>query len=290
MVPILLANPKIFYKIGVVVAVALIYLYCRPMAIPCLPCCEPNCSMTGTFTYCMKGTGSETSMCPAMKTTAKILKGIFKAIMAFIEVLKTVLKGIYKVMLNIYKGVAKIIEIIAKIVGIFLNFFSFDFNIIPECPIDFKVWKPDPCVAIKSVFDWLGTQFKLLLDKVLKPVIKKIGDFAPELKKALAPLINFVLDIINVVIMPLIYFVKNVVHLMYYLIVFLKNLFFADFGKYLYWKFLWKIHSIFPYVPIQFVPLIIASIITTQFVGGMIGVMKLTMVPINMTLSIQRIR
>lgn len=284
MVLFLVANPQPLIGLSVVIMLLLSFLYFYPMPIPCLPCCEPNCSMKGTFTYCLPGTGPETTMCPAIRQTTKIFKKVYNGIMAFIGVLETIVGKIFKIVVKLFNVILKVINTIAEFAGVALGVITFDLDVlIPSCKIPIKGWDPDPCKAIKSVISGIGKIFKTVLDKVLKPAIEKIGEFIPKIKEALAPVIDLIFKIFGFVIEPMIEFIKNLINLMYNLIVFLKNLFFADFGKYMYWKTMWKVQSLVPFVPVYYVPFVIALFITLQISGGMMGILKLISVPYNVS-------
>lgn len=282
---IIFANPKLVIIIVAIIIAILVYLYCYPMPVPCIPCCEPNCSMIGTFTYCMKGTGPETTMCPAIEKTTKIFKNIYNLIKSFIDICNTIISKITNALQIVFEKIASVIETIANIVDLDLGLFDFFFKINLTC----KVAKVDVCNPIEKLFDTIVASFKTILDEIIVPVIDKVKEIGGIIRKKLAPIVTFVTDIIVMIVGPLFRFIKHLVLYMYYLLVFLKNILFADFPSYIYWKFMWKIQKIFPFVPVQFVPALIAIIVTSQITGGMIGLTKMTALPANFAKTIPKL-
>lgn len=277
----LVSKNMILTIVGIILAL-MAYFYCRPIAMPCLPCCEPNCTNIGTFTYCTKGTGPESSMCPTINAMKKAFRALYDTIVTFIGVCKKIITGIISVVKKIFEIIKEIIEIIAAIISPSFNGLKLDSLNSISCKVDLILFSLDPCYAcvgapIKAISQLVNELLMLLL----KPIVEVVKGLASIVKAIVGPIISFVIDIVTFILGPFIDLVKNLIYLMGNIVTFFGNIVSVNIFTYMYWKSMWKIKSIFPYIPIELVPIVIALFVYSQFFGGMIGIQKLLYLPIN---------
>ena len=286
----ILQVPKIIFAVVAFFTILFLYLYCRPVGLYCLPCCEDNCSSQGYFTYCInkkdRGNKSDSMYCKAVHGIKVTLKTLLKAVMVLLNVLKLIL-------VNILKAIKKIFNIILDIVNIIMNIGSVTFNFVSKININFEaiscninliVKNFDPCwyglgLQLTSIFSVIG----LLFDKLFTVLVLAVKGFGKVLKPIFGPIITFVIDVIELVLSPLVEVIRAVFELMKDVVVFFIKFFSQDNPfSYIYWKIIWNIQENFPWVPVMMLPMVMALFLSGQFIGGVLGIYKMAFMPMRL--------
>lgn len=293
----ILAIPKLLYGIVAFFTILFLYLYCRPIGLYCLPCCEDNCSSQGYFTYCINkdSRGNKNSFyCKSINGIKVVLKKLLQAVLVLIKVMRVVIVNILKVVKKVFTIILDIINIIINIGSVALNIVSGNFDMNFDkivCNMFFIVQSVDMCWLgmgrpLKATFRFIGTLFEKLLS-ALSAVVKQL---APIFRQTLGPIITFVMDVINFVLTPVIELVQAVITLMKDIVVFFMHFFSQDNPfKYMYWKMIWRLQENFPWVPVETLPLVLAIFVGGQFLGGLVGVYKMALLPLRMANGASRL-
>lgn len=287
---------KILYGIVAFFIILFSYLYCRPLGLYCLPCCEDNCSSKGYFTYCINKDvrGNKNHFyCKSIDAIKVTMKKLLQAVLVLIKVMRVVIVAILKVVKKIFNIIIDIINIIINIGAISMNIVAnFDMNFEKVlCNMNFLVASIDLCwlglgKPLKATFGFVGALFDKLLSS-LSVVVEKIG---PIFRKTLGPIITFVMNVINFVLTPTMELIQSVITLVKDIVVFFMHFFSQDNPfKYMYWKIIWRLQENFPWVPVETLPLVLSLFIGGQFIGGVVGVYKMALLPLRLANGTSRL-
>ena len=284
----LLYLPKIIYAVVAFFTLLFLYLYCRPVGLYCLPCCEDNCSSKGNFTYCInkedRDNKSNSTYCKAVNAVKSTLKALLKAVMVLLNVLKVVL-------VNILKVIKKIYNIILDIVNIIMNVGSVVFNFVSKININFeaitcriRIINFDPCkIALGDPLTKIFSVVGALFDKLFTVLSVAVKGFGKVLRPIFGPVITFVMDVIEKVLSPMVELIRAVFDLMRNVVTFFITFFTQDNPfSYIYWKMIWNIQENIPWVPFEMLPLVLALFLSGQFIGGAFGIYKLVNLPMRL--------